>query len=162
MTVARLGRIHREDSQQLAGIRIFLTARKTPMTARLFRDHYWKPALTAAGIEADPHTCRHWFVTNALRHIEETATGDADLARHKQELIQYMAWRSGERTMNAYEHVQRGRSFAVRMQAIHREMEKRERNTSQEMARGGNCSLSVTSPSINHELAFLLGDDDDD
>ncbi len=54
---------------------------------------------------------------------------DADLARHKQELIQYMAWRSGERTMNAYEHVQRGRSFALRMQAIHREMEKRERHT---------------------------------
>ncbi len=156
MTVTKLGRIYREDSQQLAGIRIFLTARNTPMTARLFRDHYWKPALTAAGIEADPHTCRHWFVTNALRHIEETATDDADLARHKQELIQYMAWRSGERTMNAYEHVQRGRSFAVRMHAIHREMEKR---AAHELARGGTVPVSATAPSTNHELAFLLGDE---
>jgi len=162
MTVAGLGRLHRKDSQQLAGIRIFLTARNTSMTARLFRDHYWKPALTAAGIEADPHTCRHWFVTNALRHIEEIAASEADLARHKQELIEYMAWRSGERTMNAYEHVQRGRSFALRMQAIHREMEKREHQTSQEVAPGGKVSRSASSPSINHELAFLLGEEHDD
>jgi hypothetical protein len=132
------------------------------MTARLFRDHYWKPALTAAGIEADPHTCRHWFVTNALRHIEETAEGESDLVRRKQELIQYMAWRSGERTMNAYEHVQRGRSFALRMHAIHREMEKRERHTAEALARGGDVPIAPTEQPFNHELAFLLGDDHDD
>ena len=162
ITVAKLGRIQRQDPQKLAGIPIFLTARRTPMTARLFRDHYWKPALTAAGIEADPHTCRHWFVTNALRHIEETAEGESDLVRRKQELIQYMAWRSGERTMNAYEHVQRGRSFALRMHAIHREMEKRERHTAEALARGGDVPIAPTEQPFNHELAFLLGDDHDD
>jgi hypothetical protein len=130
------------------------------MTAGLFRDHYWRPALRAAGIEADPHTCRHWFVTNAMRHMEQAATGEAGLARHKQELIQYMAWRSGERTRKAYEHLERGRSFAMRLQAIHREMGRRERRTEKELASG--AANIAASPGNGRDLALLLGDDDDD
>ncbi len=159
LTVSALGRIQKRDPEQLPRIRIFLTQRGTPMTAGLFRDHYWRPALRAAGIEADPHTCRHWFVTNAMRHMEKAARGEADLARHKQELIQYMAWRSGERTLKAYEHLERGRSFAMRLQTIHREMGKRERRTAKELAKGaGN---TVASPGGGRDLAFLLGDDDE-
>ena len=58
------------------------------MTAKLFRDHYWTPALRAAGLDADPHLARHWFVTNALRHVERGVRDEAALARRKQELIQ--------------------------------------------------------------------------
>jgi hypothetical protein len=54
ITVSALGRIQKRDADQLSRIRIFLTQRGTPMTASLFRDHYWRPALRAAGIEADP------------------------------------------------------------------------------------------------------------
>ncbi len=162
ITVAKLAKIHRNDPRQLTQLRIFLTARGTPMTARLFRDHYWKPALTSAGIGADPHTCRHWFVTNAIRHMEQAAKGEADLARHRQELIQYMAWRSGERTMKAYEHVQREHSFSVRMHAIHREMERRERHTTSELAQGGKTPIDPPNAAVDHDLAFLLGDDNDD
>ena len=97
------------------------------MTARLFRDHYWKPALRAAGIDADPHQCRHWFVTNALRQLEEGEPTEAELARRKQELIQYMGWHSGERTLKAYEHVHRTDSFARRLSSIHEVMRQRER-----------------------------------
>jgi len=130
------------------------------MTAALSRDHYWRPALRAAGIDADPHTCRHWFVTNAMRHIEQAATGEADMARHKQELIQYMAWRSGERTLKAYEHLERGRSFAMRLQAIHHEMGKREHLAAKELAKENG--KPVASPVSDRDLMFLLGDDDDD
>jgi hypothetical protein len=52
-------------SDQLQKIPIFLTSRGTAMPAQLFRDHYWRPALRKAGIDADPHAARHWFVTNA-------------------------------------------------------------------------------------------------
>lgn len=160
LTVSALGKIQKRNPEQLFRIRIFLTQRGTPMTAGLFRDHYWRPALRAAGMEADPHTCRHWFVTNAMRHMEQAATDDADLARHKQELIQYMAWRSGERTLKAYEHLERRRSFAVRLQAIHHEMGKRERRTAKELAeRTGTVAVP---PGDGRDLAFLLGDADDD
>jgi len=159
-TVSDLARIQKRCPDQLLRNRIFLTQKGTPMTAALSRDHYWRPALRAAGIDADPHTCRHWFVTNAMRHIEQAATGEADMARHKQELIQYMAWRSGERTLKAYEHLERGRSFAMRLQAIHHEMGKREHLAAKELAKENG--KPVASPVSDRDLMFLLGDDDDD
>jgi integrase len=159
LTVSALSKIQKRDPEQLPLIRIFLTQRGTPMAPGLFRDHYWRPALRSAGIEADPHTCRHWFVTNAMRHIEQAAAGEVSLARHKQELIQYMAWRSGDRTLKAYEHLERGRSFAARLQAIHREMGKRERrSTKDRVEETGNVAASGNG----RDLAYLLGDDDDD
>ena len=78
-----------------------------------------------------------------MRHIEQAATGEADMARHKQELIQYMAWRSGERTLKAYEHLERGRSFAMRLQAIHREMRRREQRTAKELAKDPELLLPI-------------------
>lgn len=161
-TVARLPAVQRRDAQSLSAIRIFLTNRGTPMTARLFRDHYWTPALRSAGLNADPHQCRHWFVTNALRNIEESAQGEVELVRRKQELIQYMAWRSGERTLHAYEHVQRGQSFARRLHDIHAEMNRRERN----LSGGAESSIPDVAPNsgplLDPELAYLLGEDNDD
>lgn len=119
--------LQRREPERLREIPLFTTAHGKPMAARLFRDYYWKPALGAAGIDADPHQCRHWFVTNALRHLEEGEPTEAELARRKQELIQYMGWHSGERTLKAYEHVQRTESFARRLSAIHEAMRQRER-----------------------------------
>ncbi len=160
LTVSALRRIQKQSPERLLQIRIFLTRRGTPMTSGLFRDHYWRPALRAASIDADPHTCRHWFVTNAMRHMEQAARDEADVARHKQELIQYMAWRSGERTLKAYEHLERGRSFAGRLQAIHREMRKREQRTVRQLA--ANSGTAVSVPHDDRDLAYLLGEADDD
>jgi site-specific recombinase XerD len=161
VTAGELAVIQRREPERLATLRIFLTVRGTPMTARLFRDHYWKPALQAAGIDADPHLCRHWFVTNALRQIERAAKSEADLARRKQELIQYMAWRSGERTLKAYEHVQRGDSFARHLRSIHIAMHRRERQSGKQSA-----VQPLQSPAemvvFDQDLAFLLGEDHDD
>jgi hypothetical protein len=159
LTVSALGQMQRKEPEQLSCIRIFLTQRGTAMTPGLFRDHYWRPALRAAGLDADPHTCRHWFVTNAMRHIEEAATNEGDLARRKEELIQYMAWRSGERTLKAYEHLERGRSFAMRLQVIHREMRRRERRSA---ALPTDQAAMMAKSGSQRDLLYLLGQDDDD
>jgi site-specific recombinase XerD len=161
LTVAGLSSMLRSAPAKLHEIRIYLTARGSPMNAKLFRDHYWKPALKRAGIDADPHLCRHWFVTNALRHIESIAKTEAELCRHKEELIQYMAWRSGERTLKAYEHVQRGTSFGRRLRRIHETMHRRERRPDQHIITP-NSPEPVESKVLDQDLAYLLGEDDDD
>lgn len=158
-SMGQLSKLLRDDPKELASIRIFTTAHGTAMTARLFRDYYWKPALQAAGIDADPHLCRHWFVTNALRHIENCAKTEAELLRRKQELIQYMAWRSGERTLRAYEHVQRAGSFARGMEAIHRAMRRREREA---LESHETIKDTPQTAELDQDLTFFLGDDNDD
>jgi hypothetical protein len=130
-----------------------------------FGDHYWTPALRAAGLDADPHLAGHWFVTNALRHVEHGARDEAALARRKQELIQYMAWRSGEQTLRAYEHLERSDSFQRRLCAIHQTMRRRERLAARPTARprAGSSDGEGSSPGrMSGDLAYLLGEDDDD
>ena len=135
------------------------------MSATLFRDFYWKPALEAAGIDADPHQARHWFVTNALRNIDKTSSTPDERTRRRQELIQYMAWRSGERTLSAYDHVQRAIDFEVRLDGIHRDMRRRE----MEISRGPRPGTQINPLSqirrednpLSPDLAFLLGEDHD-
>jgi hypothetical protein len=97
------------------------------MNARLFRQGHWTPALRAAGIHASPHLARHWFVTNALRMIERTSKDENEIVRRKAELVQYIGWRTAERTLKAYEHVNRGENFvASTLTAIHAALKKRE------------------------------------
>jgi hypothetical protein len=57
--------------------------------------------LRAAGIAAPPHIARHCFVTNALRSIERTAKDQNEMVRRKAELVQYMPWKTAERTLKA-------------------------------------------------------------
>ena len=160
LTVSSLEHLLETQPEQLPGIRIFLTARGTPLTPKLFRDHYWRPALRAAGIDADPHSGRHWFVTNALKTIERIATDSAELARRKEELIQYMAWSSGERTMNAYEHIRREERFLETMQVIHRDMSEQERRHHEDQA-SDDHGAAPTPSAVSSDLRFILGDDND-
>ncbi len=84
---------------------LFLSRRGTPWTADSFRTHYWKPACAAAGIDADPHQARHWYVNQAISLIHEQARkGKATVEQGTEELIAYMKWRSGEKVMAAYNH----------------------------------------------------------
>lgn len=52
-------RIHRVNPKELDGLPLFLNQRGRRMSTTLFRDFYWKPALAAAGVDADPHQARH-------------------------------------------------------------------------------------------------------
>src|SRR5437879_13679168 len=95
----------------------------------MFRSDYWSPALRAAGIVAPPHIVRHWLVTNALRTIERTAANENEMVRRKTELVQYMAWKTAERTLKAYEHVVRDKSFITNtVHSVHEPM-KRDRKS---------------------------------
>jgi site-specific recombinase XerD len=155
-------RMYRQNPGQVVDIPLFLTSRGTPMTATHFRDYYWSPALRAAGIDADPHLARHWFVTNALRNIESAATDEVDLRRKKLELIEYMKWRTGERTLKVYEHVRREHNFLKRLNSIHREMATRERTfKSMRNKKSLTNIVSTELPATDRNLAFILGDDDE-
>ena len=158
-SIGQLEALLKSDSQQLQRVPIFLTRRGTAMSAQLFRDHYWRPALRKAGIDADPHAARHWFVTNALRNIEAQCHDEGELQRRKSELVQYMGWRSGERTMRVYEHLQRRERFCVQLSNIHREMEQRERKYLNSVS---SAAAPASQLQAGRDLAFLLGEDNDD
>ncbi len=122
-----LSDVSKLPTETLRKTRLFLTTRGTPMEAKIFRRGHWTPALRAAGIQANPHLARHWFVTNALRLIEQTSKDENEIIRRKAELVQYMAWRTAERTLRAYEHVSRDETFlSTTLTAIHSAMKRRE------------------------------------
>jgi len=158
-SIGQLEMLLKSDSPQLQKTPIFLTRRGTGMSAQLFRDHFWRPALRKAGIDADPHAARHWFVTNALRNIEAQCHDGGELQRRKSELVQYMGWRSGDRTMRVYEHLQRREGFLVRLNHIHREMGQRERKYLNSVSPAAQPATQVQA---GRDLAFLLGEDNDD
>jgi hypothetical protein len=71
-----------------------------------------------------------------------------------------MDWRSGERTLATYEHLQRRARFFEQLQDIHKAMKRRKRDS--------NRKESVTVSSIvedrktvvrDRDLDFLLGED---
>ena len=104
LTCAVLLDVASRHEPDVAAAPLFLTTRQTSLTPKHYREHAWIPACAAAGIDADVHQARHWYVTMAVRQIYETATTDADAKRRLRELIEYMKWRRGEQTLDAYEH----------------------------------------------------------
>ena len=156
-----LNDLEKLDAEALGRVPLFLTDRGTPMRAKIFRRGHWTPALRAAGIHASPHLARHWFVTNALRMIEKTSKDENETLRRKAELVQYMDWRTAERTLKAYEHVTRDASFVTTtLSTIHAAMKKRE-----EAIKKDPAALSPFQPveqsTAGHgedpELALLTG-----
>lgn len=156
-----LQKISSEDPNHLCTVALFITERGTPMTSNLFRDYYWRPALRASGIHTHPHQARHWFVTNALRNIEATAAGEQDQRRRKEELIRYMKWRSGEKMLRAYEHVDRETQFITKtLPAIHSEMKRLELKAADDGSWPPERRDAVTPPrerTSDPDLALLTG-----
>ena len=149
------------DSDALGKVPLFLTNRGTVMGAKTFRHGYWTPALRAANIHANPHLARHWFVTNALRMIEKTSKDENETFRRKAELVQYMGWRTAERTLKAYEHVTRDVNFVVTtLTAIHGAMKKREdaiKNDAAALSRYQPVEQPNAARREDPELALLTG-----
>jgi hypothetical protein len=147
--------------EALEKIPLFLNDRGKPMKAKIFRRGHWTPALQAVGIHASPHLARHWFVTNALRTIEKTAKDEGEIVRRKGELVQYMAWRTAERTLKAYEHVARDASFVTTtLTTIHAAMKKREdaiRKNPSELSRYQPVEQLNGAMRNDPELALLTG-----
>ena len=95
--------LYKNGEVDLYTVPIFLTKRRTQLTPDHYRDNYWNPACKKAGINADVHQARHWYVTMALRQIFETSTSSAEIERRNRQLKEYMKWRS-EETIKAYDH----------------------------------------------------------
>jgi integrase len=93
-----------ENRADLHSVPLFLSRRGAQLTPKAFREGSWNPACRAAGIEADVHQARHWYVTQAIRGIYETSRSESDIQRRLRELIGYMGWKSGWETLEAYQH----------------------------------------------------------
>ncbi len=102
--MARLEALARRGTVDPDALPLFLNQRGDPLTARAFREHHWNPAMAAAGLAVGPHQARHWYVTQSVRHIHETARDQVAVAAELKKLVAYMAWRSGEAMLEVYEH----------------------------------------------------------
>jgi hypothetical protein len=108
----------------LSRVPVFLSSQHTPLKANHFRDNFWTPACRAAGIDADVHQARHWYVTMAIRQIHETARTEAEVKRRSRELIAYMKWRQGWQTMQSYDHYFDAGRHAEIQDELHRQFER--------------------------------------
>ncbi len=108
-----------------------------------------------------PHIARHWFVTNALRTIERTAKDPNELVRRKAELVQYMAWKTAERTLRAYEHVVWDSDFIdTTLRSIHKTMKQREQQVQKDpslLAQFATVESQEVSKELDEDVAILTG-----
>lgn len=81
---------------------LFLSSRGNPYDYDSFKKHWYK-LCHVLNIDLNIHALRHWFVTQEMRFICETAKAPGDIERGKEDLVRYMAWRSPE-TLKCYEH----------------------------------------------------------
>ena len=97
--------------------RLFLSQRGKPYTYEAFKPH-WYRLCAVVGLAMGVHALRHWYTTQAMRVIAETAKTSAELELRKEELVRYMAWRSPD-TLRAYEHYFKGIQHYVIQDQIH-------------------------------------------
>ncbi len=81
---------------------LFLSRRRNPYDYDSFKKHWYK-LCAVLQLDLNIHALRHWFVTQEIRLICETAKEAGDIERGKEDLVRYMAWRSPE-TLQCYEH----------------------------------------------------------
>jgi integrase len=81
---------------------LFLSRRGNPYDYDSFKKH-WYRLCAVLQLDLNIHALRHWFVTQEIRLICETAKEPGDIERGKEDLVRYMAWRSPE-TLQCYEH----------------------------------------------------------
>lgn len=113
----------KQSQIDLQTVPLFLTRQQTALSAKNYRDNYWRQACQVAGINADVHQARHWYVTMAVRQIYETSNTESEVNRRLRELQKYMKWRSSE-TIKAYEHYFDAARHSEIQNSIHGRMEK--------------------------------------
>jgi integrase len=173
MTLDSYLRQHKERRLDLYTVPLFLSQRGTPYSAKTYREHVWNPACQAAGIEANIHQTRHWYVTMAIRDIYQHYHDDAKVQLEIQKLIGYMHWRSGEETMAAYEHYVKSLDPAETNARVHESLEvslQNAKRTIMERQAANKQSMALPLQSLDdgtdthwgsgpadEEFAFLLG-----
>jgi integrase len=99
---------------------LFLSQRKKPYTYDAFKVHWYK-LCAVLKLDLNIHALRHWYTTQAMRVIAETAKTSAELELRKEELVKYMAWRSPD-TLRAYEHYFKGIQHYAIQDQIHQRL----------------------------------------
>jgi hypothetical protein len=112
-----------EHDTNLYHVPLFLSRRGTQLSPKAFRESCWNPACRAAAIEADIHQARHWYVTQAIRSIYADAQSDSEINRRLRELIEYMGWKSGWETLEAYQHYFDPQRHAEIQDQLHQRMD---------------------------------------
>jgi integrase len=150
-------RAHDDKLIDLSEVPLFLSRRGTQFSAKSFRETYWTPACKAAGLDADPHQARHWYVTMTVRTIHETSSTEAEIHRRIRELIEYMQWRGGEQTMAAYDHYFDGARHADIQDQLHERLRVAlEQGLKRHSMRSATTPPPVTQrPAFDPDLAFL-------
>ena len=133
-----------ENDTNLYHVPLFLCRRGTQLSPKAFREGCWNPACQAAGIEADVHQARHWYVTQAIRSIYETARLESEINRRLRELIEYMGWKSGWETLQAYQHYFDPQRHAEIQDQLHQRMD---RALKGDLAQPPSRHSAVTAPS---------------
>jgi integrase len=81
---------------------LFVSQRCKPYDYEAFKPH-WYTLCIQVEIDLNIHGLRHWYVTQAMRQVCESAQTSEEVVRGKEDLVRYMGWRSAE-TLRAYEH----------------------------------------------------------
>jgi hypothetical protein len=93
--------------------------------------------------------------------IEQTSKDANEILRRKAELVQYMAWRTAERTLKACEHVVCDDDFiATTLQTIHRAMKRREQALKRDpslLSERLKVEASTSAEPHDEEWAILTG-----
>ncbi|WP_064202657.1 tyrosine-type recombinase/integrase [Brevibacillus brevis] len=92
---------------------LFLTKDGDPYNYSAFHKN-WRKACKMAGVNANIHKIRHWYVTQAIRRIMEESNSTVEMENAKQRLITYMAWKDPS-TIEVYEHFYEAETHAENM-----------------------------------------------
>lgn len=72
---------------------LFVSRRGKPYDYEAFKPH-WYALCVKVGIDLNIHGLRHWYVTQAMRQVSESAQTPDEVMRGKEDLVRYMGWRS--------------------------------------------------------------------
>ncbi len=146
----------RDERAHLHAVPLFLSHQGTPLRPKTFRDLYWNRACRAAGVEADIHQARHWYVTQIIRTVYETAPSESEINRRLRELIEYMGWRSGRETLDAYQHYFDPRRHAEIQDELHGRMDGALKQALSDRSRRQTGQRSPSNPPSQSEKASPL------
>lgn len=152
---------YRQNADLMYSIPLFLTQRGLALSPNSFRDLYWRPALKNSTMHAHIHQCRHWYVTMAIREIYEDSDAKDDVERRTVELIKYMNWRSGQSTLDSYEHYFDQQRHGEIQDKLHRKLDADVKSAAPGVA-GKIIARTASPPDADLEFLLRLGGQLDD
>ena len=153
--------LDKQHQVDLSTVPLFLSERRTPLSAKTFRENFWNLACQMAQVDVDIHQCRHWYVTAAVRQIYETSQAEGEVKRRLRELIEYMKWRQGWQTIECYEHYFDAARHAEIQDGVHQRLDEALKQGVAERSKPSARRQQAEVDPVEHPLAQLLANDAD-